>query len=649
MYPFSAVVGQEEAQKALLLNLICPAIGGVFLFGQKGAGKSTLARSLGRLLPGTRCINLPVTVTEERLLGGLDWEATVKTGRRVFAPGLLSVAHGNILCLDDANLLPQAVLKRVLETHSTGKVFLEREGFSQSYSSSFCLVATLNPEEGLLPPHLLDHFGLGVEVQDITEPRQRAEIVRRNLAFEFEPEAFLRDALTQEDALGRRILEARKRLPQVRLPVEILALAIRKSMDAKCPGSRGEFALTRAAKAWAAWEGCETVTEDHIHAISGFALTHRALVPIQEQHRQQGTQTGSERHSQSTPEKEDETSTSPSFMGTPSSAEATHGTVPTDDLPPFGYEPSQAEAKEDPESGTGQYDTTSPQKTGFSPPEDIRFEILKSYSAPDLPQVPPKPGKAGPSRGRGQKSRSSLRTGYSHGSRLPADKPRDIAWDATLKQALFFQSMRPRGNLAVSIHREDIREKVRRGRTSRALLFLVDASGSMGARQRMAAAKGCIFAVLEEAYRRRDRAGMMVFRQRQCRLILPMTRSLDLAHRLLEEIPTGGETPLALGLRNALDFCRAFRIREPQSPLHVLLFSDGRANFSSTGENPLEEALDLCGEAARENMAFTVVDTETGYVRLGLAERMAHILGAAYQRLEDLQSGQRMGREWEKI
>jgi magnesium chelatase subunit D len=610
MLPFPAVLGQDSAQKALLLNLISPRIGGALLMGAKGTAKSTLVRSLARLLPGTRIVNVPIGITEDRLLGGLDWRAAVKTGRKVFSPGLLAEAHGHILYLDEVNVMDERLVRTVLDAADCGEVRFERDGLSLSYPCAFSLAASMNPEEGGLSPHILDRFGLCVAMGTVEDPVQRREILKRSLPYA-NGSVLHREWKEKEDSLALLIRESRSRIPRVRIPDEPLGLAVGLASAQGCVGHRGEIALCRAAKALAAWYGHSDVTECHIREIAALALDHRASGLGK------GAQPEAPADSESGPESESE----PKSDSRPGPKDAKEGQTG-----------SAAASGQDSTSAT----KNDPIVSSRHPDEQTRSGILEGYSAPQMPNKTFNREKTGTKGGRRHQAQSLLRSGRACGQGRPAGTPRGISWDATLKQALPRQAERQKGNLRVSIHPEDIRENKRKGKTGRILLFLVDASGSMGAHKRMAAAKGCIHAALKEAYLRRDRVALMIFRRKETRLLLPLTKSPDLAERLLREIPTGGETPLALGIGDALAFCRKIRRREIATPIHFLLFSDGRANVSATGRNPIEEALDICRSAAKESISFSMVDTESGFVRLGMARKIADQLKASYYRLEDL-------------
>jgi magnesium chelatase subunit D len=241
-------------------------------------------------------------------------------------------------------------------------------------------------------------------------------------------------------------------------------------------------------------------------------------------------------------------------------------------------------------------------------------------------------------RGSGRRSKTRTHTPMGRYVRhaLPRGRVRDIAFDATLRAAAPWQSTRPASELAVRVFSQDLRVKVRERRTGYAILFLVDASGSMGVERRMAAAKGAVFSLLQEAYQKRDMVGLLTFRRATAEVALPPTRSILRAARLLRELPTGGRTPLALGLARTIEMVQALRAKDPQVQPVVVLISDGRANVTLQGTDPVEDALGMARHAAAAGIRFIVVDTETGVVRLDLARRLCDALGGIHIRLNDV-------------
>lgn len=274
-YPFCAIVGQEEMKLALLLNLINPALGGVLIRGQKGTAKSTAVRALADLLPQVHVVELPVSATEDRVVGTLDIEQALKTGEKKFEPGILAQAHGNILYADEVNLLDDHVVDVLLDCAAMGVNTVEREGISYSHPARFTLIGTMNPEEGDLRPQLLDRFGLVVDVGGETDAARRAEVVRRRLEFEREPGDMVRRWEEEQKCMGKRILQARDRWDQVQCDDDMLELVVDVSIALKVDGHRADIAMVKTAMTLAAWEGRTSVCEEDIERAAIMALPHR--------------------------------------------------------------------------------------------------------------------------------------------------------------------------------------------------------------------------------------------------------------------------------------------------------------------------------------------------------------------------------------
>ena len=274
LYPFTAVVGQERAKQALLCLAVEPRIGGVLLCGEKGTAKSTLVRALGGL-DGVRLLELPVSATEDMLLGGVELEAAVRTGRRTFQPGLLARADGAVLYADEVNLLPSALTAALLDTLETGVCRVERDGISHTCPARFALVGTMNPEEGTLRPQLLDRFGLYVAVTGEREPEARKEVVRRRLAFEENPAAFCARWAPEQEALRRRIGSAQALLPQVSLPEPLFDTVARVCTALQVDGHRADITMLKTARALAALEGRTEAGMEELRRAAELALPHR--------------------------------------------------------------------------------------------------------------------------------------------------------------------------------------------------------------------------------------------------------------------------------------------------------------------------------------------------------------------------------------
>lgn len=316
-FPFSAILGQEAMQTALLLCAVDPAIGGVLVRGQKGTAKSTAARALASLLPAvtvvsgcpfhcdpdrpdqmhdechaqhasaslsremiaTPFVDLPLSTTEDRLIGTLHLEETLKSGKRQFQPGLFAAAHRGILYVDEVNLLPDHLVDLLLDTAASGQNLVEREGLKYSHASRFILIGTMNPEEGELRPQFLDRFGLCVTIAGVDDISARRDIVLRRLAFDQDPAGFISGFTESDETLRQQVIQARQRLEDVLIPTATIDRAVAIATAAKVQGHRAELALVRSARALAALLERDSVTIPDLHEVAGFALAHRIPGP----------------------------------------------------------------------------------------------------------------------------------------------------------------------------------------------------------------------------------------------------------------------------------------------------------------------------------------------------------------------------------
>ncbi len=274
-YPFSAVVGQDQLRLALILTAIAPRIGGVVIRGEKGTAKTTTVRAFAKLLPDAPLVNLPIGATEDRVVGALDLETVLTTGKATYRPGLLAEANNGVLYVDEVNLLADHLVDALLDAAATGLVTIERDAISHSAPANFVLVGTMNPEEGELRPQLLDRFGLSVDVTASRDVNVRAEIMRRRLSFEDNPSDFMAQWADLDAKTATKITEAKNRLPQVELSDTNLARIAHLCAAFDVDGMRADLVIARAACAHAAWSGQDYVTDDDIKVAAELALPHR--------------------------------------------------------------------------------------------------------------------------------------------------------------------------------------------------------------------------------------------------------------------------------------------------------------------------------------------------------------------------------------
>jgi len=306
-FPFTAIVGQNDMKRAMILTAIDPKIGGVLVFGDRGTGKSTAVRGLAQLLPpilavdgcpvnsarpedvpdwsdittdtlvsiSTPVVDMPLGATEDRVVGALDIERALAKGEKAFEPGLLARANRGYLYIDEINLLEDHLVDLLLDVAQSGENVVEREGLSIRHAARFVLVGSGNPEEGDLRPQLLDRFGLSVEVRSPQDVETRIEVLARRDAYDTDPDLFANDWAEEEAALREGLLEARERLPEYDNPSEVLRLCAELCLALGSDGSRGELTLLRAARAQAAFDGDPEVTRGHVRAVAPIALSHR--------------------------------------------------------------------------------------------------------------------------------------------------------------------------------------------------------------------------------------------------------------------------------------------------------------------------------------------------------------------------------------
>ena len=633
-YPFTAVVGQEQAKRALLLALVNPRMGGLLISGNRGTAKSVLVRAAAPFTPTGSLVELPLGATDDMVFGSLDVDAAVRNGERRLRHGLLHRAAHTLIYMDEVNLLREEVLKSVLESASAGMFSLERDGISAVEEISCIPVGTMDPAEGVLSPVLLDSFGMFAAMDDVEETEQRAEIARRVLAFERAPKAFCSAYAQQEAELQQKAARAREMLPAVEVSHAILHLAAQYAVRALCVGNRAEIYLVEAARALAALAGRIYVMPQDIEEAALFVLAHR--MSRKKEQREERSRQQKEPQEQEQPQ---EQQAEPQEESEDEANDAAEDERPDDNLTrdAMGGESKEQEAdtgEAQEEAAQTDEERTSP-ADGDSGGEDrdethsietvmARLSLLRKAVC----------GRKGNS-GRRAIVQLDVPTGRPWRTSLPRTGRRiDLAFAATLRAAAPYQRQR-HGEQAVVIRAEDLRVWIRARRAAANILFLVDASGSMGAKERMKMVKGAVLALLREAYQKRDRVGLIAFRRTSAETLLPMTRSVELAEKALRSLPTGGKTPLAEGLAAALKMMDELSRKEGAETVLVLV-TDGRTNVSAAGGKAKEEALRAAEEIARRDAHCIVLDTEKNFPKVGLAPEIAQRMNAGYATLERL-------------
>lgn len=663
VFPFTAIVGQERMIRALILNAVSPQIGGVLIRGERGTAKSTAARALAALLPKikvvadcrfgcapdrphewcddcrtrhadgvletvsrrTAFVDLPVSATEDRVVGTLDIEKAIQSGEKHFEPGVLASANRGLLYVDEVNLLDDHVVDLLLDSAAMAVNVVEREGISFTHPAKFILVGTMNPEEGDLRPQLLDRFAFCVHIKGLTDTRQRVQIMERRIAFEIDPEGFRKQWSEKEKQLSEQISHARRMVNSVgysrRDLVSIAGLTASMNVD----GHRADLVILRGAQAHAAFQGRDYINDQDIVLAAELALPHRIKGrPFQDT-------------TVNAVDLEERLEQVQSEMGAGEEGEAGQEDLDANTVKKNASDSELGEGAEVSQSEAGPQNVPQTPQEGQWWEGGQRIQSSQEFMARRLDtQLDRLTRKQA---GRRSQTKTDRKRGRYIRARFPKkDKITDLAFDATVRAAAPYQRRRDRSKLALALKKQDLREKVRVRRSANLILFVVDASWSMAVAERMEATKGAIMSLMTDAYQRRDRVGLIVFNKNEARLVLTPTNSVQLAKKALVDIAVGGKTPLSAGLSMAHEVFRRESYTHPDVMPLMILLTDGAGNVSMTDLPPQEEAHRIAQMIKEEKVRSVVINMEHAAFDQGLARMLADNLGAPCHTLEDLRA-----------
>ncbi|MCQ2078701.1 MAG: VWA domain-containing protein [archaeon] len=609
IFPFSAISGNELAKNALLCAAVNPRINGVLINGKAGTGKTTLIRSVRNLVPGRSLVNMPFNTSDERMFGSIDLEKAILTGEIVLEDGLVAKADGNFLQLDNVDLMDHNLLLSLLNAIDSEGYLVERDGISRKFTLHTTLFATTCRIKGRMDSHLMDRFDINVNMR---RPARDLDVLRLELAYADCDDEVFEPYLEKDRETARTIVRAREILPSVTMTQKQENALAEICEEYGVHGNRGIVSCAEVAMTLSALDGRTEVSDDDLLEAITLTLDHRRT---------------------RFPKKVEKAEVKPDAKSYVVGLKRfTHDDRPLNRKKPDPTTYDYSNAVQ-PEVGESLLPDADEEDEG---PDSLVAKAEERFKAVDLLLATDSNGDLSDNDDRKRFFESPH--GKYTGARIPKGESFDIALDATIRAAAPYQTVRgPKEGLSLVIKKDDIREKIKTEHVETTFMFLLDTSGSLIIRNRMARVKATIISMLENHYVKRDRVGLMTFNEDSIDLMMEPTRATEELSRIIDRIAVGHGTPISKALETLVEYVRPYLRKRPNETIHVVLITDGKATSSiDPNKDPVEEAVELAGTIRLKNTDWIVIDTGMGYTKTQAPQRLAEALNGRFFLLDDL-------------